>query len=75
MKQTHSMKGERQMEAVRMGNKVEMTQGKMGSQRYRTTYTDKNNFADKNKSLFSWIKVKPLSAQSVTELEETNSEF
>ena len=49
----NSMKGERQMEAVRTGNKVEMTQGKMGSQRYRTTYTDKNNFADKNKSLFS----------------------
>lgn len=75
MKQTHSVKGERQTEAVRTGNKVEMTQGKAWSQRYRTTYTDKNHFADKNKSLFSWIKVKPLSAQSVTELEETNSEF
>ena len=53
MKQMQSVKGERQMEAVRTGNKVEMTQGKMWSQRYRTTYTDKNNFADKNKSLFS----------------------
>lgn len=75
MTQTCSMKGERQMEAVRVGNKVEMTQGKMWSQSYRNTCTNKNNFADKNKSLFSWIKVKPLSDQSVTELEETNSEF
>ena len=52
MKQSHSMKGERQMEAVRTGNKLKMTQGKVWSQRYRTTYIDINNFADKNKSFF-----------------------
>lgn len=53
MTQTCSMKGERQMEAVRVGNKVEMTQGKMWSRSYRNTCTNKNNFAHKNKSLFS----------------------
>ena len=52
MKQSHSMKGERQMEAVRTGNKLKMTQGEVWSQRYRTTYIDINNFADKNKSFF-----------------------
>lgn len=40
----------------RVGNKVEMTQGKMWSRSYRNTCTNKNNFAHKNKSLFSWIR-------------------
>lgn len=52
MKESHSMKGERQMEAVRTGDKLKVTQGKVWSQRYRTTYIDINNFAGKNKSVF-----------------------